>query len=83
MILELTGWIISRTEIMSSNISDPFPKKSDNPSNNVRKKSGDLDENDKALITTTDTIVKERNTNTVDKKGKKSNVVKEAITPPI
>ena len=55
---------------MSSNISDPLPKKSDNPSEKVIKTSGDLDETQKALVTTTDTVVKEGNNDTVDKKGK-------------
>ena len=60
---------------MSSNISDPFPKRSDNPSIKVRKTSGDLDEIEKALVTNTDTVVKEGNTYI----GKKPNVVKEII----
>ena len=64
---------------MSSNISDPFPKKSDNPIEKVRKTSGDLDETKKALVTTTDTFVKEGNTDTVTK----PNVVKESIKPSI
>ena len=64
---------------MSSNISDPFPKKSDNPSIKVKKTSGDLDETKKALVTTTKTVVKEGNTDM----GTKHNVAKEAITPPI
>ena len=46
---------------MYSNISDPFPKKFDYPVERVRKTSGDSDENEKALVTTTDTIVKEGN----------------------
>ena len=57
---------------MSSNISDPFPKKSDNPSEKVIKTSGDLDEIEKALVTTTETVVKEGNNYMVDKKGKKN-----------
>ena len=72
LILELTGWIRSSTEIMSSNISDPLPKKSDNPSEKVRKTSGYLDETKKALVATTDTIVKEGNNDMVDKKRKKN-----------
>ena len=44
---------------MSSNISDPLPKISYNPSIKVRKKSGDLDGTKKALVTTTDIVVKE------------------------
>ena len=47
---------------MSSNISDPLPKKSDNPSITVRKISGDLDETEKSLVTTSDRVVKEGNT---------------------
>ena len=43
---------------MSSNISDPLSNKSDNPSENVRKKSVDLDETEKALVAITDTVVK-------------------------
>ena len=54
---------------MSYNISDPLPKKYDNPSEKVIKTSGDLDETEKALVTTTDTVVKEWNTYMVDKKG--------------
>ena len=84
LIIELTGCRRSSMEIMSSNISDPLPKKSDNPSEKVRKKSGDLYETKKALVTTTDTVVKEGKNDMVDKKMKiKPNVVKEAITPPI
>ena len=64
---------------MSSNISDPFPKKSDNPNEKVRKTSGGLDETKKALVTTTDIVVKEGNADM----GTKPNVVKESITPPI
>ena len=43
---------------MSSNISDPLQKKYDNPSITVSKTSGDLDETEKALVATTDTVVK-------------------------
>ena len=57
---------------MSSNISDPFQKKSDNPSITVRKTSGDLDETKKALVTTTNMVVREGNTDKVTK----TNVVK-------
>ena len=52
---------------MSSNISDPLPKKSDNPSEKVRKASGDLDDTKKLLVTTTDTVLKEGNTYMVEK----------------
>ena len=68
---------------MPSNISDPLPKKYDNPGEKVIKTSGDSDETENALVTSTATVFKEGNTETVDKKGKKSNVAKEAITPPI
>ena len=43
---------------MSSNISDLFPKKSDNPSEKVGKTSGDQDETEKSLVTTTGMVVK-------------------------
>ena len=50
----------------------------------VRKTIGDLYDTKQALVTTTDTVVKEVNTYIVDKEGKpKTNVVEEAITPPI
>ena len=66
---------------MSYNISDPLLKKSDNPSEKVRKTSGDLYDIKKALFFTTDTVVKEGNTEIVDKKMKtKPNVVKESIS---
>ena len=42
--MDLTGWGRSSTEIMSSNTSDPLPNKYDNPGENGRKTSGDLDE---------------------------------------
>ena len=57
---------------MSSNISDPLPNKSDNPSEKVRKTSGDLDDTEKALVPTTDTVLKELNTDMVDKKIRKN-----------
>ena len=61
-----------------------MPKEYNNPSKNIRKTSGDLDDTKKALVTTTDTVVKEWNTEMVDKKRKtKPNVVKEPTTPPI
>ena len=43
-------------------------KESDNPSEKVRKSVGDLDDNKKALVLTTDTVVKEGTTGMVDKK---------------
>ena len=64
--------MISSTEIMSSNIIDPLPKKYDTPSKKVRKTSGDLDETEKALVTTTDTVVKESNTDNMKKNENKT-----------
>ena len=55
---------------MSSNISEPLQNKCDNPSEKVRKTSGYLDETKKALFTNNETVVKEGNTDTVDKKWK-------------
>ena len=57
--------------------------KSDAPSEKVKKTSGDLDDIKKPLVTTIDTVVKEGTTDTVEKKGKKPNVVEEAITTPV
>ena len=54
---------------MSSNTIVPLPKKSDTLSEIFRKSSGDLDDIKKSLVTTIDTVVKEGNTDTVDKKG--------------
>ena len=62
---------------MSSNTSDPFQNKSDDPSEKVRKTRGDLDETKNVLVTTTNPVVKEGNTDMETK----PNVVKEAITP--
>ena len=55
---------------MSSNTIFTLPKESDTPSERVRKTSGDLDDTKHALVTTTDTVVKEGNTDMVDKEGK-------------
>ena len=55
---------------MPSNISDPLPRKYDNPSERVRKISGELDDTKKALVFTTDMVVKEKNTEMLDKKRK-------------
>ena len=61
---------------MSSNTICPFHKESDTPSEKVRKTSGDLDDTKQALVTTTDTVFKEGNTDMVDKEGRsKPNVV--------
>ena len=47
-----------------------MPKESDTPSEKVRETSGDLDDTKHALFTTTDTVVKEVNTDMVEKEGK-------------
>ena len=60
-------------------MSDPLPNKSDNPSITVSKTSWDLDETEKALVTNTNTFVKERKSDMETK----PNVVKESISPPI
>ena len=70
-------WRRSSTDILSSNISDPLPKKSDNPSEKVIKTSGNLDETGKVLSTNADMVVKEENTYM----KRKPNVGKEVITP--
>ena len=57
---------------MSSNISDPLPKKSDNSSEKVRKTSGYLDDTKNALVNTTYTVVKEGNTKWHTKKVKQN-----------
>ena len=67
MIIELIGWRRSITEIMSSNIISPLPKESDTPSEKVRKTGGDLGYTKQTFVTTTDTVVKEGNTDMVDK----------------
>ena len=83
LIIGLNGWRRPSTDIMASNIRYPLLKKSYNPSEKVRKSSGDLDETEKALVTTTDTIVKEGNADMVDeKRNTKPNVIREAINPP-
>ena len=52
---------------MSSNTIGPLPKKSDTPSEKVRKTSGYLDDTKQELVITTDMVFKERNTYMVDK----------------
>ena len=79
LILELKGWRISSIEIVSSNIIGTLHNESDNPSEKIIKKSGDLDDTKNSLVTTTDTVVKEGNTEMVEKKGKNPDVVKEFI----
>ena len=69
---------------MSSNTIFLLPKKSNIPSEKVRKTSGGLDNNNCPLVTNTYTSVKKGNTDMVDKEGKpKQNVVEEDITPSI
>ena len=46
-----------------------MPKESDNPIESIRKTSGDIDDTKKSLVTNTDTVFKEKNTDMVDKKG--------------
>ena len=46
-----------------------MPKESNNPGEKVRKRSGDLEDTKQALVTTTDTVFKEGNTEVVDKEG--------------
>ena len=53
---------------MSSNISEPLHKKYDNPSEKVRKTSWNLDDTEKAFVTSTDRVSREENTDMVDKK---------------
>ena len=53
---------------MSSNISDPLPKKYYSPSEKVWETSGGLENTEKALVATTDTVVKEGNTDMLDQK---------------
>ena len=72
LILYLTGWRRSSIEIVSSSIVDPLPKESDNPSKKVIKTSGDLDYTKNALVTTTDMVVKEGNTDMFGKKAKQN-----------
>ena len=71
LIIDLTGWRRSSTEIMSSNIIGLFPKEYDNPSEKVRKTNGNLDDTKKALVTNTDTVFREGNTDMVDKDKEK------------
>ena len=57
---------------MSYNTIGPLPKKSDAPSEKVRKESGDLDDIKNALVTTIETISKEGTTDTVEKNKNKN-----------
>ena len=68
MIIELTGCRGSSTKIMPSNTIGPLPKKSDTPSENIRKASGDLDYAKKALVNTIYIVGKEVTTDTVENK---------------
>ena len=57
---------------MSSNIIVTLPKEYDNTSEKVIKTSVYLDDTKKTLVFTTDTVVKEGNTDSVDKKVKQN-----------
>ena len=57
---------------MSSNTIVPLPKESDNTVEKVRKTSVDLDDTEKELVTNTDTVSKEGNTDMFYKKGKQN-----------
>ena len=69
---ELPGRIRPSTEIMSSNIIDPFPKEYDIPGEKAKKTIRYLDDTKKALVTNNDMVFKEGNTNMAEKKGKKN-----------
>ena len=69
MIVELTGCKISSINVTSPNTICLLPKESDNPSEKVRK-SWDLDDTKQALFNTNDAVVKEGNTDMVEKKEK-------------
>ena len=60
---------------MSPNIIGPMSKEFDNPIEKVRKKNQDLDDTKKSLVTTTDTVVKEENTDMVDIKKRNLNLM--------
>ena len=53
---------------MPYNIIGILPKEYYNTSENVTKTSGDLDDTKNALVSTTDTVFKEVNTDMVEKK---------------
>ena len=55
---------------MSSNTIWPLPKESDTPSEKVIKTGGDLGDTNQSLVTTNYTVVKEGDTDMVDKEGK-------------
>ena len=76
MILELTGWRRSSTKIMSSITIVSLPKKSNTPSEKVRKIGGDLDDTKHELLTTTYTVVKEGNSDMFDKEGGKQKLLR-------
>ena len=57
---------------MSPNKICPLPKEPDTLSEMFRKTSEGLDYTKQALVTTTDTVVKEANTHMVDKEGNQS-----------
>ena len=68
----IIGPFPKKSDTPSENVksaSDPLLKKLYEPSEEVKKASGDLDDIKKALVTTIDTVYKEGNTYTVDKKN--------------
>ena len=68
---------------MSPNTIFPLPKESNTPSEKVRETSGYLDDTKQVLVNTTYMVVKESNTDMVDKEKKaKQNVVEESIATP-
>ena len=49
-----------------------MPKKPDAPGEEIKKSSGNLDDTEKPLVTTIDTVDKEGNIDTAEKKGNKN-----------
>ena len=70
LIIEVTGWRRSRTEIMLSNIIGTLLKESDILNEKVRKTSGVLDDTKDKFVTTTDDVAKEGKTDMVERKVK-------------
>ena len=58
--------------MVSSNTIGPFTNEYDTPSEKVIKTCGYLDDTKQALVTTTATVVKEGNTDMLDKKRLKN-----------
>ena len=83
LITELIGWIISSTEIMSSNTIGPLPKKSDNPSENIRRKGGIWMTPKRNWSLLLAWLSKKGILSWLKKCKTKANLVKESITTPI